>query len=87
MNFELCYGYKAYGGQRVECGGLNRYSPYRLMCVDTWPTESGTIRWCGLVGVSVALLEEVCHWRGGHEGSGARARPSGSLSSCLWIWM
>jgi hypothetical protein len=26
---------------------------------------SGTIRRCGLLGVGVALLEEVCHCRGG----------------------
>jgi hypothetical protein len=27
--------------------------------------ENGTIRRCGLVGVDVALLEEVCHCGGG----------------------
>jgi hypothetical protein len=27
--------------------------------------ESGTIRRCGLVGGGVALLEELCHCRGG----------------------
>ena len=32
------------------CCGLNMLDP-----------ESGTIRRCGLVGVGVALLEEVCH--------------------------
>jgi hypothetical protein len=26
---------------------------------------SGTIRKCGLVGVGMALLEEVCHFGGG----------------------
>ena len=43
----------AYGGQRVECGGLNM--------IDPW---SGTIRRCSLDGVGVALLEEVCHCGG-----------------------
>jgi hypothetical protein len=32
------------------CGGLNTLGPW-----------SDTIRRCGLVGVGVALLEEVCH--------------------------
>jgi hypothetical protein len=32
------------------CGSLNMLGP-----------ESGTIRRCGLVGVGVASLEEVCH--------------------------
>jgi hypothetical protein len=37
-----------------DCGGLNMLIP-----------GSGTIRRCGLVGVGVALLEEVCHCEGG----------------------
>ena len=37
-------------------GGLNRYGPHRLMCVNAWPVGSGTIRRCGIAGVSVALL-------------------------------
>ena len=36
-------------------------APQRLMCLSTWSTGSGTIRRCDLVGVAVALLEEVCH--------------------------
>ena len=36
------------------CGGLNMLGP-----------GSGTIRLYGLVGVGVALLEEVCHCGGG----------------------
>ena len=36
------------------CGGLNMLGP-----------GSDTIRKCGLVGVGVALLEEVCHCQGG----------------------
>jgi hypothetical protein len=39
----------------------------------------------GLVGVGVALLEEVCHWEVGFELSDAQARPSISLSWCLPI--
>jgi hypothetical protein len=27
------------------------------------PIRSGTIRWCGIVGVRMTLLEEVCHCR------------------------
>ena len=45
---------QACGGQGVECGGLNMLGP-----------GSGTIRRRGLVGVGVALLEEVCHFGGG----------------------
>ena len=41
---------QAYGGQGMEYGDLNMLG-----------SGSGTIRRCGLVGVGVALLEEVCH--------------------------
>ena len=34
--------------------------PTRLMCLNAWPIGSGTIRRCGLMGISVVLLEEVC---------------------------
>ena len=44
----------AYGGQGVECDGLNMLGP-----------GSGTTRRCGLAGVGVALLEEVSHCGGG----------------------
>lgn len=43
------------------CGGLNRSGLHRLMCMNAWPTESGTIKRYGLMGVPVALLVEVCH--------------------------
>ena len=36
------------------CGGLKEKDPQRR-------TGNDTIRRCGLVGVGVALLEEVCH--------------------------
>jgi len=36
------------------CGGLKMLGP-----------GTGTVRRCGLVGVGVALLEEVCHCGGG----------------------
>jgi hypothetical protein len=36
------------------CGGLNMLDP-----------GSGTIRRCGLFGIGVALLEDVCHCGGG----------------------
>jgi hypothetical protein len=32
---------------------------------DAWPMGSGTIRKCGNVGVGVALLEDLCHCKGG----------------------
>ena len=38
------------GRKEGRCGGLNMLGP-----------GSGTIRRCGLVGVGVALLKEVCH--------------------------
>jgi hypothetical protein len=36
------------------CGGLNKIGP-----------GSGTIKRCGLIGVGVTLLEEMCHFVGG----------------------
>ena len=51
-------------------------------------TGSGTIGRCGLIGVGVALLEEVCHKGAGFNISDAQARPSVTLSSyCLLIQM
>ena len=35
------------------------------MCLKAWPIGSGTIMKNGLVAVRVALLEKVCHYRGG----------------------
>lgn len=55
MHFALCYDYKPVGARGVECGGLNRFGPHRLMCLNAWPTGSGTIRRCVLVGVGVSL--------------------------------
>ena len=49
----------------MECGDLNRFGPHRFMSLSTWPRGSGTIRRCGLIGVGVALLEEVHHYAGG----------------------
>jgi hypothetical protein len=46
---------QAYGSQGVVCGGLNENGLSRHI-------GNGPIRRCGLVGVGVALLEEVCHW-------------------------
>jgi hypothetical protein len=37
-----------------QCGGLNKIGP-----------GSDIIRRCGLAGVGVTLLEEVCHFGGG----------------------
>jgi hypothetical protein len=36
-----------------------------LWCFEyAWPKGSGIIRRCGLVGIGVALIEEVCHCAG-----------------------
>ena len=42
------------GESSLACDGLNMLGP-----------GNGTIRRCDLVGVGVALLEEVCHCGGG----------------------
>jgi hypothetical protein len=60
------------------CGGLNKYGPHRLMCLNAWLIWSGTIRTCDLVGVGVALLEKVCH-------CGSRALRSPMLKLCP-VW-
>jgi len=44
---------------KMECGGLTRFGPHRLMCLNACLTGNGTIRRCGLVGVGV---EEVSLW-------------------------
>ena len=44
-----------------HCGDLNRFAPHSCMYLNAWPTESGTIRRCGLVGIGVTLLKEVCY--------------------------
>ena len=38
------------------CGGLNRNSPQRLMCLNAWLIGNGTIRRCSFVGISLDLL-------------------------------
>ena len=48
---------QVYRGQGVECGSLNAIGLHKLL-------RSGTIGRCGLVRVSMALLEEVCHCGG-----------------------
>lgn len=37
-----------------ECGSLK----------EKWPKGNSIIRWCHFVGVNMAFLEEVCHYRG-----------------------
>ena len=53
-------------------GSVNENGPYRLI-------GSGTIRRCGLIGVGVALLKEVCQCGRGFVITEAQARPSGYL--------
>jgi hypothetical protein len=47
------YSPTSYMTSICACGGLNMLGP-----------GSGTVRRCGLIGVGVALLEEVCHCGG-----------------------
>jgi hypothetical protein len=52
---------------------LNRYEESGQSCLEwwfeyAWTMESGTIRKCSLVGVGVALLEEMHHCGGGVRG-------------------
>jgi hypothetical protein len=44
------------------CDDLNEDSLFPAHCPGL--TRSSTIRRCGLIGVGVVLLEEVCHWGG-----------------------
>jgi hypothetical protein len=43
---------------------IEKTPPHRLMYLNACPTGSGTIKRCGLLGVGVALLEEMYHCRG-----------------------
>lgn len=45
---------------KALCGGLNRFRPYRLKCLNVWPTGSDTVRRCVLDRIGVALVE-MCH--------------------------
>ena len=67
----------------VDNGGVNRNGHHGLPCLNAWPIGSGTIRRCGLVGQSVALLEEGCHCGAGFEVSYAQAMPSVANSFLL----
>jgi hypothetical protein len=50
------------------CGDLNINGHHRLICLDPWSRESGTLREYGIVGVVVTLLEKVCHCVGRLQG-------------------
>lgn len=55
----------ALGCHRKGCGGdLNRNVSHRVMCSNVWLIQSDTIRRCGIAGVGLALLKEVCHCGG-----------------------
>ena len=43
------------------CSGLKRFGAHRFMCLNGWPMGNGMIRKYSLVGVGVALFEEVCY--------------------------
>ena len=71
-------------GSRLRLGGgLNKNGPHTLMCLNTWPIGSGTIRRYGLVGVSVALLEKCVIVRVGFEVLSAQASGSSVVQSSL----
>jgi hypothetical protein len=57
-----------------------KMAPHRLI-------GSGIIRRCGLVGIGVVLLKDVCHWGVGSEVPDAQARPSVSLFCCCLLTM
>jgi hypothetical protein len=40
---------------------LNRLGPLRVLCLNAWLIESGTIRRHCLIARGVASLEEMCH--------------------------
>jgi hypothetical protein len=50
---KVSWAQTSFQGQGVECDGLTMLG-----------SGSGIIRRCGLVGVGVTSLEEVCHCRG-----------------------
>lgn len=55
-NFKQC---NVKGNLKVTlCGGLKN-GQHRFVCVNAWPTGSGTTRSYDLVEVGVALLEEM----------------------------
>ena len=72
----LFSGIKQKQKQRQKHKNQTKKNPCQALCLDqlnVGPCDglnilgpgSGTIRRCGLVRVSVALLEEVCHCGGG----------------------
>jgi len=69
----------------TTCGGLN--ASHRLTCLNARPIRSGTIRRQGIVGIGVALLEEVCHCGAGCEVLGAQIQTQWLTvpSCCLLI--
>ena len=75
--------------------GLNRYGPHRLVCLNVWPLESGTIRRCGLVKGSMSLWRWglrslICpshaQWHSLLAALGSRCRTL-SISSTVPAWM
>ena len=55
------------------CGGLNRYGPHRLLCLNAWPMVVGDTRKSSLVRGSVSLFLQSAHfWR------------PNPLASCHW---
>jgi len=56
MHFCIVMWLQAHGDWGVECGGLSRNVPHRLMCLNAWPIGSDTIGRFDLAGVDVALL-------------------------------
>ena len=46
----------------ISCGALNWICPQRLLCLNTWPIASDTIRRYGLFGVSGLVGGSVSLW-------------------------
>jgi hypothetical protein len=62
---------------------VSRNGTHRRMFLNAWSIGSGTIRRCGVAGVGVALLEELCHFGAGFAVSYAQATPSVAQSLLL----
>jgi hypothetical protein len=57
------------------CGGLNKSGPHKLMCLNAWCIQSGSLRRCGLIGVGVSF------WRKYVTGGGRALRSKAHVNS------
>jgi hypothetical protein len=71
------------------CGGKIGMVPHRFMCLNAWAIGTGTIwRWV-LIGIGMALLEEVSLWGWALRSPMLKLCPVWNPASfwCLWIKM